>query len=128
MSSCARSITAVRWTRSKAELKELNAALEELIELAEAGRTLHVQLGRIKALRKGLLKWFISPYGMNLGALPLVGTSVVLGAGVMQLINAISPSDGAELGAAVLGAHAGTAAIRVALADRQKPWSTAARA
>jgi hypothetical protein len=121
MSSCARSITAVRWTRSKAELKELNAALEELIELAEARRTLHVQLGRIKALRKGLLKWFISPYGMNLGALPLVGTSVVLGAGVMQLINAISPSDGAELGAAVLGAHAGTAAIRVALADRQKP-------
>jgi hypothetical protein len=100
------------------KLKELHGALGELIGLAENGRPLGGQLGNVRSLKDNLLKWSVSPYGLNLGRLPLLGTSTVLGAGVMYLVNAISPGDGATMGAAVLGAHAATAAIQGGLAER----------
>jgi hypothetical protein len=103
-----------------ARLRELHQALGRLIELAEAGGDLEAQLAELRVAKDQALRWSASPYGLNLARLPLVGFSTVLGAGVMYLVNAIAPGSGAELGAAVIATHAGTAAIKAGMAERRK--------
>jgi hypothetical protein len=94
------------------KLKELRDALSYLITLAENGSDLGAQLAEVRELKNRVLTWSASPYGLNLARLPLLGMSTVLGAGVMYLVNGICPGDGGAMGAAVLTAHAGTAAIK----------------
>jgi len=101
-----------------AKLRALRDALSELIDLAETGRPLGSRLAQVRSLKNVALRWSTDPYGLALSTVPLLGMSTVLGVGVMYLVNAISPGDGAEIGAAVLGAHTAGAAIRAGLAQR----------
>lgn len=92
-------------------LKELKGELEELIYLAERDLPLTHKLSKLNAIRAKAFLWMASPIGFGISNLPLTGASVALGVGVMHMINAISPGDGAALGAGAMAAHAGAAAI-----------------
>jgi hypothetical protein len=102
-------------------LRQLHGALGELIALAENGSPLDTQLAEVRAIKDRVLSWSASPYGLNLAGMPVLGMATVLGVGVMYLVNAIAPGTpeiGATMGAGVLTAHAGTAAIRAGLDKR----------
>jgi len=97
------------------KLKNLHRELGELISLAEAGKPLEEKLNSVRAAKEKALAWSTSPVGLSLASLPLTGAATVLGVGVMYLVNAIAPGQGAAFGAAVTGAHVAGAAVRATL-------------
>jgi hypothetical protein len=99
-----------------AKLKDLHRELGELINLAEAGKPLDAKLKSVRLAKDKALAWSASPVGLSLASVPLTGAATILGVGVMYLVNAIAPGQGAAFGAAVTGAHVAGAAVRAALA------------
>jgi hypothetical protein len=97
------------------KLKELHRELGELVSLAEAGEPLEEKLKSVRAAKDKALAWSASPVGLSLASVPLTGAAIVLGVGVMYLVNAIAPGQGAAFGAAVTGAHVAGAAVRATL-------------
>jgi hypothetical protein len=100
------------------KLKNLHRELAELISLAEAGRPLDEKLQSVRAAKDKALAWCVSPIGLSLASVPLTGAATILGVGVMYLVNAIAPGQGAAFGAAVTGAHVAGAAMRATLQKR----------
>lgn len=92
-------------------LKGLRAELDELIRLAENDLPLGEKLKRIQEIKAAAFGWMASPIGFGVANLPLSGASLAIGVGVMHVINAISPGDGAAMGAGAMTAHAAAAAI-----------------
>jgi hypothetical protein len=97
------------------KLKDLHRELGQLISLAEAGEPLDEQLKRVRDLKDRTLAWSASPLGLSLNTVPLTGAATILGVGVMYLVNAIAPGQGAAFGVAVTGAHVAGAAVRATL-------------
>jgi hypothetical protein len=97
------------------KLKDLHRELAELISLAEAGRPLDEKLKLVRTAKEKALAWSVSPVGLSLATVPLTGAATILGVGVMYLVNAIAPGQGATFGAAVTGAHVAGAAVRATL-------------
>ena len=100
------------------KLKDLHRELGELVTLAEAGAPLEQKLNSVRAAKDKVLAWSTSPMGLSLASVPLTGAATVLGVGVMYLVNAIAPGQGAAFGAAVTGAHVAGAAVRATLQSR----------
>ena len=101
-----------------AKLKALHDELGELISLAEAGKPLNAKLDTVRRAKEQALAWSASPVGLSLASIPLTGAATILGVGVMYLVNAIAPGQGATFGAAVTGAHVAGAAVRASLARK----------
>lgn len=101
------------------KLRELHQAIGELIRLAEAELPLDYQLQRVRDLKDRALHWTRSPVGLSLDTLPLLGMSTVLGVGVMGLVNAICPGQGAAFGVAAMAAHPASAAVKAALMSKK---------
>lgn len=97
------------------KLRDLHRELGELISLAEVGRPLDWKLKSVRQAKDKALSWSASPMGLSLASVPLTGAATVLGVGVMYLVNAIAPGQGAAFGAAVTGAHVAGAAVRATI-------------
>lgn len=97
-------------------LKELRSELSELIRLAELDLPFDERLSNVVAIKARAFRWMASPAGFGIASLPLTGASVALGVGVMGIINAISPGNGATMGAGAMAVHVASAAI-----NRSKP-------
>jgi hypothetical protein len=92
-------------------LKALRDELSELIRLAEHDLPIEEKLRRIREVKARAFRWMASPIGFGISNLPLTGSSLVLGVGLMHVINAISPGDGATMGAGAMAAHIGSVAL-----------------
>ena len=100
------------------KLRHLHRELGELISLAEAGKPLDGKLTTVREAKDRALAWSASPMGLSLASVPLTGAATVLGVGVMYLVNAIAPGQGATFGAAITGAHVADAAVRATIQKR----------
>lgn len=73
-----------------AQLKELHAALGELIVLAQSGHPLTDQLQRVRALKDRALHWSTETYELMLAQTPLIASSAVFGSALWFLTNLIT--------------------------------------
>jgi hypothetical protein len=95
--------------RGIALLKELHAALGDLLRLAETGQGLTQQLQLVKAIKEKTLAMSRETLGVTLAGIPQMASSSVFGLAAYTFINIISKgvSNEASIGAsaAVMAAH-----------------------
>lgn len=101
-------------------LKELHAALGDLLRLAETGQGLTQQLQLVKAIKDKALAMSRETLGVTLAGIPQMASSSVFGLAAYTFINIISKgvSDDVSIGAsaAVMAAHTAGA-----IAKKQRP-------
>lgn len=92
-----------------AQLKELHAALGELIGLVQSGKPFDAQLRKVRQLRDGAFAWSKDTYELMLAQTPLMATSTIFGSAIWFLINIITKDVGAA--ASIAGGIVGGGAI-----------------
>lgn len=89
-------------------LRELHAAIGELLMLAERRRPLANQLQVVRAAKDRVIRWSRETLSLTLVEMPLVSSTAVIAGGVAYIVNAIS--QGAAV-ATTLGVGAGAAHV-----------------
>jgi hypothetical protein len=91
-----------------ARLRELHAALGELLNLAQGAKPLSEQMKRVRAAKDALLSWSTETFELLMGPMPLMATSAVYGSAIWFLTNLVTRDldASATVTAGVLGAGA----------------------
>lgn len=97
-----------------AKLRDLHAALGELLNLAQASRPLTGQMKRVRAARDAVLGWSKDTFTLMLGQSPLMATSAVYGSAIWFATNLVTRNieASATASAGMLGAGVALKAIR----------------
>lgn len=103
-------------------LKELHAALGDLLRLAETGQGLTKQLQLVKAIKERTLVMSRETLGITLAGIPQMASSSVFGVAAYTFINIISKGVSDEV---AMGASAAVMAAHTAGAIAKKPRPTA---
>jgi len=73
-----------------AKLRELHAALGELLNLAQASKPLSEQMRRVRAAKDAVLGWSSETFELLLGQTPLMAASAVYGSSIWYLTNLVT--------------------------------------